>query len=99
MAEARVQVGMGLWCANQRGEVLRRLYAMRGARWSYAQDQMVTGASPAMSTGGGAFGHPRSSDYGVPGRKHREGLDGEAHNECGGARVGSGERLVRSERR
>ena len=46
-AEARVQVGMGLRCANERGEVPRRLYAMRGARWAHARDQMVTGASPA----------------------------------------------------
>ena len=52
-AEARVQVGMGLRCANKRGEVPRRLYAMRGARWAHARDQMVTGASPATSAGGG----------------------------------------------
>ena len=48
-AEARVQVGMGLRCANERGEVPRRLYAMRGARWAHARDQMVTGASLATS--------------------------------------------------
>ena len=41
--------GMGLRCANERGEVPRRLYAMRGARWAHARDQMVTGASPATS--------------------------------------------------
>ena len=46
-AEAQVQVGMGLRCANKRGKVLRRLCAMRGARWAHARDQMVTGASPA----------------------------------------------------
>ena len=55
-AGARVQAGMGLRCANERGEVLRRLYAMRGARWAHARDQMVTGASSAMSAGGGACG-------------------------------------------
>ena len=55
VAEARVQVGMGLWCANERGEVPRRLYAMRGARWAHARDQMVTGATPTLSSGGGAF--------------------------------------------
>ena len=54
--EARVQVGMGLRCANERGEVLRGLYAMRGARWAHAQDQMVTGASPTTSAGGGVSG-------------------------------------------
>ena len=55
-SEARVQVGMGLRCANERGEVPRRLYAMRGARWAHARDQMVTGASSATSAGGGACG-------------------------------------------
>ena len=54
-AEARVQVGIGLRCANERGEVPRRLYAMRGARWAHARDQMVTGATPTLSSGGGAF--------------------------------------------
>ena len=54
-AEARVQVGMGLRCANKRGKVLRRLCAMRGARWAHARDQMVTGATPTLSSGGGAF--------------------------------------------
>ena len=53
-AGAWVQVGMGLRCANERGEVPRRLYAMRGAHWAHARDQMVTGASPATSAGGGA---------------------------------------------
>ena len=46
--------GDGLRCAKERDEVLRRLYAMRGARWAHARDQMVTGVSPAMSAGGGA---------------------------------------------
>ena len=55
-AGARVLVGVGLWCANECGEVLRGLYAMRAARWAYARDQMVTGASPATSAGGGACG-------------------------------------------
>ena len=54
-AEARVQVGMGLRCANERSEVSRRFYAMRGARWAHARDQMANGATPALSSGGGAF--------------------------------------------
>ena len=72
-AEARVQVGMGLRCANERGEVPRRLYAMRGARWAHARDQMVTGASPATSAGGGAVGREARGGYGVPERERRGG--------------------------
>ena len=55
-AEAWVQVGMRLWCANERGEVLRGLYAMRGARLAHARDQVVTGALPTMSAGDGTCG-------------------------------------------
>ena len=64
-AEAQVQVGMGLRCANKRGKVLRRLCAMRGARWAHARDQMVTGASPATSAGGGACGWMWCGSYSV----------------------------------
>ncbi len=81
-AEARVQVGMGLRCANERGEVPRRLYAMRGARWAHARDQMVTGASPATSAGGGACGWMWCGSYGVRERERRRESGEGAHCGC-----------------
>ena len=91
-AEARVQVGMGLWCVNERGEVSRRLYAMRGARWAHARDQMVTGASPATSAGGGACGWMWCGSYSVRERERRGGAGAGAHGDDDGTlgEVGDG---------
>ena len=91
-AEARVQVGMGLRCANERGEVPRRLYAMRGARWAHARDQMVTGASPAMSAGGGACCWMWCGSYSVRERERRGGAGAGAHGDDDGTlgEVGDG---------
>ena len=72
--------GDGLRCAKERDEVLRRLYAMRGARWSHARDHMVTGASSATSAGGGGCGQACCSCYGVRGRERRGGERPVAHS-------------------
>ena len=56
-------------------------------------------SGPGDELGGGAFGRPRSGVYGVPGRKRRAGLDGEAHRECSGGLIKLGEGLVTTEGR
>ena len=91
-AEARVQVGMGLRCANERGEVPRRLYVMRGARWAHARDQMVTGASPATSAGSGTCGWMWCGSYSVRERERRGGAGAGAHGDDDGTlgEVGDG---------
>ena len=55
-AEARSSLGLLLQWPRRGGASTYGSYVMRGARWAHAQDQMVTGASPTTSAGGGASG-------------------------------------------
>ena len=53
-AGARVRAGLALRGASGQGEALARLSAGQQARWTRVWDQMVTGALPPTSSGGGA---------------------------------------------
>ena len=56
VAGARVSSGSLLQWPRQGGASIYGSYALRGVRWTQSRDQMVTGASPATSAGGGASG-------------------------------------------
>ena len=47
--------GIAFQCVEERGKGLEGRYASRGVGWTLQGDHMVTGASSAVSSGGGAF--------------------------------------------